>query len=93
LGVRFAAELWAEPTRTTLAAADASLSSIGTNYSARAAFGWKLFDRFYAGPETQVYGGDGYKQTRFGAVLWRKRHRLTQRWQSGGRRRHWTKNS
>ena len=69
LGVRFATELWAEPTPTTMAAADASLSSIGTNYSARAAFGWKLFDQFYAGPETQVYGGDGYKQTRFGAHI------------------------
>jgi hypothetical protein len=67
LGVRFAAEVWAEPTPATMTAADASLSSVGGNYSARAAFGWKLFDQFYAGPETQVYGGDGYAQMRFGA--------------------------
>jgi Cellulose biosynthesis protein BcsS len=47
-------------------AANASLSTIATDYSARAAFGWRVLDRFYLGPETQVYGGDGYRQLRFG---------------------------
>jgi len=65
-GLRFAVELWNEPSATTMAAADASLSSIATNYSARVAFGWRVLDQFYAGPETQVYGGDGYRQLRFG---------------------------
>ncbi|MGH6684945.1 MAG: cellulose biosynthesis protein BcsS [Pseudolabrys sp.] len=69
LGLRFATEVWAEPTPATMIAADASLSSIGGNNSARAAFGWKAFDRFYIGPETQIYAGDGYKQTRFGAHI------------------------
>lgn len=68
-GLRFAIEFWIEPTSTTMIAADASLSSIATNYSARAAVGWRLLDRFYAGPETQVYGGDGYRQLRFGMHL------------------------
>ena len=49
-----------------MVAGDASLSSIATNYSARAAFGWRVLDRFYSGPETQVYGGDGYRQWRLG---------------------------
>lgn len=66
IGARFAVEFWSEPTPTTMMAADASLSSIATNYSARAAFGWRVLDRFYAGPETQVYGGDGYRQLRLG---------------------------
>jgi Cellulose biosynthesis protein BcsS len=39
LGLRFAVELWDEPTPATMAAADTSLSSVGSNYSARAAFG------------------------------------------------------
>jgi hypothetical protein len=65
-GLRFAAELWAEPTPSTMLAADASLSSIGSNYSGRVAFGWRLFEAFYGGPESQVYGGDGYAQWRFG---------------------------
>ncbi len=67
LGLRFAAELWDEPTATTMIAGDASLSTIGGSNSARAAFGWKVLDQFYAGPETQVYGGDGYAQWRLGA--------------------------
>ena len=65
-GLRFAIDFWGEPTRTTMVAGDASLSSIATNYSARAAFGWRVLDRFYSGPETQVYGGDGYRQWRLG---------------------------
>lgn len=68
-GLRFAVEFWHEPTATTMAAADASLSSIATDYSARAAFGWRVLDRFYAGPKTQVYGGDGCRQLRFGVHL------------------------
>jgi len=66
-GLRFTVDLWAEPTPATMVAADASLSSIATSHSARAAVGWRVLDRFYAGPETQVYGGDGYRQWRLGA--------------------------
>ena len=47
-------------------AADGALSSIGGNYAARLAVGWRLFEQFYGGPESQVYGGDGYAQLRFG---------------------------
>jgi opacity protein-like surface antigen len=65
-GARFAVEVWNEPTPQTMAALDASLSTIATDYSARAAFGWRVLDEFYAGPETQVYGGDGYRQWRLG---------------------------
>jgi len=67
--MRFAIDLWSEPTISTMAAADASLSSAGSSYSARVAFGWKLFELFYAGPETQVYGADDYRQLRFGAHI------------------------
>ena len=66
-GLRFAIDLWDEPTPSTMLAGDLSLSTVGGNYSARAAFGWRVLDKqFYAGPETQVYGGDGYAQWRVG---------------------------
>ncbi|MEJ2435966.1 MAG: cellulose biosynthesis protein BcsS [Pseudolabrys sp.] len=53
--------------RAIMIAADASLSTIDTNSSARLAFGWQVLDKqFYAGPETQVYGAQGYAQWRFG---------------------------
>ena len=68
-GLRFAIDLWDEPTSMTMVAGDLSLSTVGPNYSARAAFGWRVLDQFYAGPETQIYGGDGYAQWRLGAHI------------------------
>jgi hypothetical protein len=72
VGMRVSGELWYEPTPETLIAADASLSSIATSQSARLAFGWRMADAifngegFYAGPETQYFGSDGYRQWRLG---------------------------
>ena len=37
--MRVATDLWYEPTPTTMAALEASLSTIATNHSARVAFG------------------------------------------------------
>ncbi len=66
-GLRVAIELWNEPTPSTMLAGDASFSTVGANYAARAAIGWRVLDEpFYVGPETQVYGGDGYAQWRVG---------------------------
>ena len=47
-------------------AADASLSSIITSYSAHAAYGSRLHDCFYLGPEGQTFACVGYSQLRFG---------------------------
>lgn len=73
IGVRFAAELWAEPTPATMIAADISLSSIATNNAARLAFGWRVLEDivggFYIGPETQYFGSDGYRHLRLGAHI------------------------
>ena len=54
-GVRAAVNLWFEPTPSTMIAADAALTSIATGYSARAAYGWKLNNWFYLGPEAQTF--------------------------------------
>jgi hypothetical protein len=69
VGVRAAADLWFEPTSSTMIAADASLSSIINSYSARAAFGWRLHDWFYLGPEAQAFACIGFTQARFGLHL------------------------
>lgn len=54
-GLRTAVEIWYEPTPDTMVAADLSLSSIATSNSARAAYGWRVFDEMlgglYVGPE------------------------------------------
>ncbi len=69
LGARTTVNLWFEPTPATMLAADASLSSIATSYSARAAYGWRLRDWFYLGPEAQTFACVGYRQLRFGLQL------------------------
>lgn len=66
-GFRAAAEFWMEPTAGTMLAADASVSTVGPSYSVRGAFGWKVFDKFYLGPEAQAFrGDDAYQQWRIG---------------------------
>ncbi len=78
IGLRLAAELWDEPTPATMIAADASVSTVATDYSARAAFGWRVLDRFYFGPETQVYGAEGYRQLRLGLHVTSFKYRDTE---------------
>jgi Cellulose biosynthesis protein BcsS len=53
----------------TVLAADGSISTIITSYSARIADGWRAFDRFCLGPEAQMFASDGYRQMRLGAHL------------------------
>lgn len=66
-GIRGAIELWHEPTATTMIAADVTVSSIGPSYAARAAFGWRIADAFYLGPEMGGFAsGDSYRQFRAG---------------------------
>ena len=69
VGARAAIDLWYQPTPDTMLAADGSVSTIATNYSARIAYGWRLFDLFYLGPEAQAFACEGYEQVRFGVHL------------------------
>lgn len=66
-GIRGALEFWHEPTAATMIAADATLSSIGPSYAARAAFGWRIADAFYLGPEVGGFASrNTYHQFRAG---------------------------
>ena len=69
-GARGAIEIWYEPNASTMLEANASLSSVGPSYSARAAYGWRLFEKFYLGPEVQGFAfDDNYRQFRAGVHL------------------------
>ena len=68
-GFRGGFELWHEPSPTTMLAADASASSTGAGHYARLAYGWRLLDRFYLGPESQIYVTDRYTHTRAGVHI------------------------
>ncbi len=65
-GARVTAELWNEPSTTTMLAVDGSFSTLDSGNYARAAFGWRAFDLCYIGPELQVYTSENYRHMRYG---------------------------
>jgi len=86
VGVRAAIDLWAEPTPQSMVAASVTLTTIGGAYAARVAAGWRVFDRFYLGPEAIAYGGPDHRQLRIGAHVTALQTRLFAwrfEWQGG----------
>ncbi len=70
VGIRTVLELWYEPDATTMLAADASASTVGPSYAARLAYGWRVFEQFYVGPEVSAFAHDrNYGQVRAGVHL------------------------
>jgi hypothetical protein len=66
-GLRTGFELWYQPSATTMLAMDASATTIGPSLWARFAYGWRVFDRFYIGPEIAGLASNGnYSQFRAG---------------------------
>lgn len=68
-GVRTAIDLWYQPSGLTMVAFSSTLSTIGSAYATRGAFGWRVFDSFYVGPEALVYGANNYTEFRVGAHI------------------------
>lgn len=68
-GLRSGFDLWYEPTRATMLSINASVSTLGTSYTAYGAFGWRAFDRIYVGPEAAAFASEDYRQFRFGLHL------------------------
>jgi hypothetical protein len=68
-GTRFTTDVWWEPTSSLMLQASLSGSSIDDAISARAAAGWRLFDRFWIGPELSRSTDFFSTQTRIGAHL------------------------
>ena len=83
-GFRTAAELWFNPTPQTMISADASYSTIGSSYNARAAFGWTFLRLFYIGPEVQGFmTANNYRQFRAGMHLTSFKTKMTEEWSLG----------
>jgi hypothetical protein len=86
VGLRLAIDLWTEPVPDMMLAGSATLSTIGSSYALRLAAGWRLFDRFYLGPEAIAYGAANYQQHRIGAHMTGLRNELLGwkfEWQGG----------
>ena len=60
IGARAALDLWAEPTPHSMVTASATITTIGGAYAARIAAGWRVFDRFYLGPEAVAFADPKY---------------------------------
>jgi hypothetical protein len=66
VGVRIGSDVWYQPSDRFMANGSVSVSTIGPNFWSRAAIGWYLFERAWIGPEVTAFGGDQYRQLRFG---------------------------
>lgn len=66
-GLRVNAELWWEPAQMFMLASSMSGSTIGKSFGIRGAAGWRVIDRFWAGPELETSGDEIYRQYRAGA--------------------------
>jgi hypothetical protein len=66
-GAQVAGDVWYQPSPATMIALDASIASIELIGSARAAIGWKVFEPFFIGPETQAFWCTDYRELRLGA--------------------------
>lgn len=68
-GLRVSADVWWQPMNTIMLASSLSGSTIGNSFGIRGAAGWRMMDRFWAGPELETSGDDVYRQYRFGAHI------------------------
>ena len=81
-GARLGVDAWYEPTETTMVAGSISASTIGANFWSRAAYGWRVKDIAWVGPDVHVIASEVYQQYRIGAHATAFR---TGRWEwSGG---------
>jgi hypothetical protein len=69
IGARVAAELWWEPVPDIMLTSALSASTNAAGHSARGAAGWRVLDRFWAGPEISASSDASSQQVRVGAHL------------------------
>jgi hypothetical protein len=81
-GTRVGADFWYQPNQAVMVNGGVSASTIGPNYWARGAVGWRFMESVWIGPELMALGGDRYHQFRAGvhATGWRTQ---TLEWSAG----------
>ena len=83
IGGAFSAEVWYQPTASTMAALSGTVSSIGPTGSLRAAVGYRFVDPFFFGPETQELWCGNFDEFQVGAHL-TGLHTGAFEWSAGG---------
>ncbi len=81
-GARAGIDIWTEPSDRTMLALSFSGSTIGPNYWTRVAFGWRVLDAAWIGPETGALGDMTYRQFRLGAHVTGLRTKVLE-WSAG----------
>ncbi len=73
VGGQFASDVWYEPSPATMVALNGAIASIGPTGSLRGAFGVRVFDPLFVGPEMQGIWCADYQELRLGAHVtgWR----------------------
>jgi hypothetical protein len=82
-GAQMATEVWYQPTTAMMAATSGSIASIGPTGSVRAALGFRAFNSFFVGPETQALWCADFRQMQFGAHVTGFRTQALE-WSAGG---------
>lgn len=83
IGGQFAADIWYQPSATTMASVSGAIASIGPTGSLRTAFGFRFFLPVFVGPETQqIWSGD-FQEIQFGAHV-TGLHIQAMEWSAGG---------
>jgi hypothetical protein len=67
VGGQLAADVWYQPSPATMVALNGTIASIGPTGSLRAAFGFRVFDRLFVGPENQEIWSGNFQEVQFGA--------------------------
>jgi len=66
-GAQMAADVWYQPTSTSMFALNGTIASIAAIGTMRAAVGWQFSEPFFVGPEAQALWCLDYQQWRLGA--------------------------
>ena len=66
-GAQLAADVWYQPTPTSMVALNGTIASIAAIGTMRAAVGWQFSEPFFVGPEAQALWCIDYQQWRLGA--------------------------
>jgi hypothetical protein len=83
LGSEFSADIWYQPTAHTMASVNGTLATIGPTGSLRTAFGVRVFDKAFVGPEIGELWCGNFEQVQFGAHLTGLRTEMVE-WSAAG---------
>jgi Cellulose biosynthesis protein BcsS len=69
LGAQFAIDIWYQPSATTMVAVNGAIASIGPTGWLHTAFGFRVFDSVFAGPESKEFWCGDFQELQLGGQL------------------------